>query len=282
LLLATTLENLWVSAADAVEGTRWIEALLAGAEPGSPLHALALRCLGNCAVVRGDVAEGIDLYRRSAEESRALGDELQIAITLSRVAMNELWRGDVEAALELNAEQLHVFQRLGFGRGEAQCLGLIAIARRRQGRLHEAHELLERAAALCRATGFTWWEQSALLHDTAVLLELGRAEDALRVGAQALAIGRRIDDRLAIIEALALAARGHALAGDTDLAARLWRGIDGEGERRPPPHWTQERQRLLQPLVEAAGPGFAAAVADGRATTLEEAVSDALAAVAAE
>ncbi|MFN2520397.1 MAG: tetratricopeptide repeat protein, partial [Candidatus Limnocylindria bacterium] len=108
------LENFWVTAGDPAEGQRWIEGLLALTTPPPLPHALALRCLGNVAIVQGRISAGIQLYEQSLSEFRALGDDLRSAIGLHRIASNVAHGGDLARARLLNGESLAFLQKVGF------------------------------------------------------------------------------------------------------------------------------------------------------------------------
>jgi hypothetical protein len=74
LSLAVALENFWVTT-DPVEGRRWIEGLLPdGPSPPATIHALALRCLGNCATMAG-TSDAAEPRRVSGARGRAQGGD---------------------------------------------------------------------------------------------------------------------------------------------------------------------------------------------------------------
>jgi predicted ATPase len=276
LRLAVILENFWVSAADPVEGSRWIKELLSRAEEPEPsLHALAFQCLGNCAIRSGDREGGIAFYEQSLAEFRALGDELRAAISLYRVAHNRA-NDEPERARQIVGESLEFFRRAGFAKGEAQCLALLGDLELQSGALEQALDFFDRSMALCRETGFHWWEMAVLVDQASALFELERPEDAAVSIVQALEIARRLEDRIVTVYSLAYLGRAAAEAGDEEHAGRLWGAIEAEIERTPMPGWESERDELAEPIFARAGATFEAARAEGRGLSLQDAAELAL------
>jgi predicted ATPase len=270
LRLAVALENFWVTS-DPLEGRRWLERLLASAPGVSPwLHAFAVRCLGNCAAITGDRERAIELYEQSLAEFRECDDELKVAVGLHRLATN-LAVGEDERARPLNDESLEFFRRIGFKKGEAQSYGALGHMELRAGALESAVELFERSIALCRETGFSWWEIHMLLVRAEVLFDLERPGEAVRSAAEALEVARRIGDRLGTIEALALLSRAAVERGDEALAGRLWGAIEADVLRAPMPGWEGERHEMEAPILARAGAAFELALPEGHMLSLEDA-----------
>ncbi len=269
LRLALNLENYWVSSVDPREGTRWIEALLNAEEPPIELRALALRALGNCAAISGNRIKARDLYERSAALYADLGDELRTAISLYRVATHT---PDPQARRTLNDRALTLFRRAGFKKGEAQSLTLLAGLERQQGSLERAAKLIEQSIALCRETGFSWWQQSNLNFLATVQLELGRRAEAATSAAEALRIAESLDDRSSKVGNLVLVAR-IALTKNDALAGRLWGAIEAEMERSPVASWAAEHDDFARPLLARGGDAFDRGYAAGRELALPEAVA---------
>jgi len=275
LELAVALENFWASTGDPFEGRRWLEALLAQQPVAPALHALAMRCLANCAVFIDGSAAGVAAYERALAEYRALGDELGVAIVRHRIAVNVAYLGDAERAGELCDESLAFFGKRGFKKGEAQCLTLSADLLRRGGSPAESLGLYERGIALCEETGYTWWEQGLRCSQGLALLALGRPGDAGDAAREALRLARSIDDRIGIVNALALVARSAVEQDDDELAGQLLGAVEAEDARRPIAGWSAH-DPLWKPLLSGAGAGFEASRAAGRALSLDGAVARAL------
>ncbi len=275
LRLATALENFWVTT-DPDEGRRWLEDLLPlGPAAPSPLHALALRCIGNCAAISGDEAAE-DLYEQSLAESSALGDELRSALVSVRIAIQAFRRGDEARARRLLEVSLAFFRRIGFRKGEAQCLDFLGHLERRGGSPERALELYEGSTSLYRETGFSWGETRSLLASAETLFELGRPAEAARSATEALGVARRIDDRIGTVYALAVVARAVAEQGDAEPAGRLWGALEAEVDRAPVAGWKRDLDELAAPVLAHTGPAFETARAEGRLWPFEQAVALAL------
>jgi len=275
LRLAVALENFWVTT-DPDEGTRWLERLLPiGTAAPSTLHALAVRCLANCATMSGeDLAER--LYEQSLAEFRVLGDELRAGISLQRLAAQIGRRGDETRARLLLEESLASHRGSGFTKGQAVSLTLLGHLEQRQGAPERALDLFGQGIALARETGFTWWEKNVLLSQAELLCELTRAHDAGRSATQALEVADQIGDRIGTIDALVLLARVAAEQEDRELAGRLWGAIEAEVERSPVAGWQQKRERVAPSILTHPDAQFEGGWSAGRRLSLPEAVACAL------
>ncbi len=277
LRLACALENFWMTS-DPVEGGHWVEALLARGEVSSTwLHALALRCLGNSAAVSNSAASAVELYRESLAEFRQCGDELRVAVGCHRLGVNLVQAGHEEEGRALVEESLDYFRRVGFAKGEAQCLSFLAWLAQAAGADEDALAYYERSIALCHETGFSWWEIHTRVSQASLLFELGRTAHAARSSREALELARRIDDRIGMVHGVALVARATVDAGDERLAGRLLGAIESEAERAPVAGWEADRAELVQPILDRAGAAFEVGRAEGRDESLERAVEEALA-----
>jgi predicted ATPase/class 3 adenylate cyclase len=277
LRLVCALENAW-NTWDPLEGRRWVETLLACAPTVDPwLHAYALRVLGNSAAMTGDPERAVELYTQSRDEFRDCGDELRAAVMQHRAAISLGSEGHMHGARPARAlieESLAYFRRVGFARGEAQCLTFLANRAREEGDLVQALEGYDRAIQLSHQTGFTWWEVHSSLQRAEMLFKAGRTDEALRDSRESLKLAHGIRDRIAIVEGLTLLA---AATADEELAGRLWGAVEADIERSPLPGLKEEVDQLAPDLVERAGGGFESGRAEGRALSLDEAVELALA-----
>jgi predicted ATPase len=274
LRLALALENFWVTVGS-TEGIRWVEALLPMAPaPPHPIHAGAVRSLGNCYSLIGDNELGERFYEESLAEYRFLGDELRMGVGLDRLAGRLLDR-DTARARRLLDEALESHRRSGFKKGEAVSLSLLAWIERQGGARERALDLYDRSLALAQETGFTWWEKNTLLDKSEILFALGQSERARGSAAEALELSRRIGDRSGVIYGLALIARGDIEDGAEERAGCIWAAVEAELARVPLPGWDEEDE-LIKPVLTHSGPAFEAGRAAGRTLSLDEAVDLAL------
>ena len=276
LSLAVALENFWVTT-DPVEGRRWIEGLLpSGPSPPSPIHALALRCLGNCATIAG-TGDAEPFYEQSLEEFRELGDELRTAIGLQRVAVHELMAGDDARARRLAEESLASHRQAGFRKGEAGILSLLGDLERRSGAPAAALELYQRSATLARETGFTWWEKNALFGQAVAHFALAQPDEAAGRLRAALELAREMGDRIGTLDALGLLARAAVEQGDYTLAGRLWGTVEAEVARGSIAGWDPDNQHL-EPVRRLHGQiAFEGGRTAGETMEIDDAVDVALA-----
>jgi predicted ATPase/class 3 adenylate cyclase len=274
LRLATRLENYWVTT-NPEEGKRWIEGLLHAGNVPAELHALAIRCLGNSAVIVGDKAAE-KLYEQSLAEFRALGDEKRIAVGLHRLAAQADIRGKTERARRLILESVELFDKIGFRKGEAGAVALLGNLELRAGRPDGALERYERSLALARETGFTWWEKNALLRSAEACFPLERPSEAAVRAARALEVAQRIGDRWGTIDALAFIARAATEQDHSELAGVIWGGIEAEVERAPLTGWNRYAEGMAAPIFARAGREFEEGRARGRILSLNDVVAAAL------
>jgi tetratricopeptide (TPR) repeat protein len=201
---------------------------------------------------------------------------LKVAIGLHRIATNLAFRGEQEQARLLNDESLEYFRRTGFKTGEAQSLNLLGTLELRGSAPERALDLFEWSIALFRETGFAWGEKNARLNHAEALFALERPAEAARASIEALELSHRMEDRVGMIDGLALLSRAAVEQDDQDLAGRLWGAIEAEAERAPIPEWQHEREKLAKPLLARAGPRFRTGMEAGRELSLDDAVATAL------
>jgi tetratricopeptide (TPR) repeat protein len=173
-------------------------------------------------------------------------------------------------------ESLAYFRRVGFARGEAQCHTFLANVASSEGDPEQAMEHFDRAIKLSHETGFTWWEIHTLLQRAEALLGAGRTEEAAISSRTSLDLARRIGDRIASVEGLALVAAA-TVGADEKLAGRLWGALEADLDRAPLLGLKDELDELERHVLERAGDAFEAGRAEGWALSLDEAVELALA-----
>ena len=276
LELVVALENYWATNA-AHEGREWAETLLASA-PTDPSRARfrALRAQGGMENIIGQFELGEQHFGEALAMARTLGDELGIAILLHRLATAAAASGgDIERVRVLAEESLDAFRRIGFPKGEAQALTSLAEVAQAEGDTERALELLAESRRLAESSGFRWWQAGASARLAALLLSLGRLDDARADAEQALALSITMHDRSAIVYELGLLAEIHARKGQTERAGELWGAVDAE-EARGPVGVSLHGPVRFRPSVSGPDAAFDGGLAAGGALTLDEAVAVAL------
>jgi tetratricopeptide (TPR) repeat protein len=208
--------------------------------------------------------------------ARTLGDELGIAILLHRLATSAAsGGGDIERVRVLAEESLDAFRRIGFPKGEAQALTSLAGVAQAEGDSERALELLEESRPLAESSGFRWWQAGVSARLAALLLQLGRLDDARADTEQALVLSVTMHDRSAIVYELGLLAEIHARKGETERAGELWGAVEAEEARAPVGGWLHGPVRF-RPSSTDPDPVLDGGLAAGRALSLDEAVALAL------
>jgi predicted ATPase len=275
LRFAVALENFWVIT-DAFEGMRRFEALLeAGGDVEPLLRARALRCYGGSSQVAGKNEQAARAYEESLALFRAEDDEQGVAVLLHRLGLIALSLDNSEGR-ELLKESLGMFRRIGSRRGEGEAIGALGYLERSEGNLEGALALFEESAAIVAPLGFIWWEEGMYLAYAECALELGRISEGVARARDSLALSQEIGHRQGIVFALAMLAWGAAAEGDALHAGRLWGVLEAEERRAPVGQWEDERGEFEQRMLAVDGPEFEQARAEGRALSLESAISEAL------
>jgi len=213
-------------------------------------------------------------FEQALAMARELGDELGVGILLHRLATTAVHWGDMERVQVLAEESLAAFRNVGgFAKGEAQALTSLAEVRQANGDLEGALELLEESRRLATTSGFRWWQAGTSARIAALLLDLGRLDDARVNAERALALSSSMHDRSAIVYELGLLAEIHAKTGESERAGTLWGAIEAEEARAPIGSWIHGLVRFWPSLTDAE---FEGGLEDGRALSLEDAVALAL------
>jgi predicted ATPase len=256
------------------------------------LRARALNMLGSIASWQDDLAAA----QPAIEESLALFHELEetwsIADTASSLGRVVLLRGDYERSGALLEEGLTLFRQLEDSVGINECffyMGNLAYA---QGNLRRASECWQESLNLARQREHwqeslnegqheqSWMVAISVLHLGIVALDQGDDARAGAYLAESLTRLRELDDRWLVVHALEICAGLAVARGAGQRAARLF-GADealretlGLGILRI---WSDHYHRGVAAARALLGDAaFAAAWAEGRAMTLEQAIAYAL------
>jgi predicted ATPase/class 3 adenylate cyclase len=275
LELVVALENYWATNA-AHEGLEWAQLLLASAPADSSRRRFrALRVQGGMENILGQTESSEPHFEQALAMARELGDELGVAILLHRLATSAVRRGDMERVRSLAQESLAAFRQVGFAKGEAQALTSLADVAQAEGDLEGALELLEGGRRFAISSGFRWWQAGTSARVAALLLDLGRLDDARINAEQALALSSSMHDRSAIVYELGLLAEIGARSGDAGRAGALWGAVEAEATRAPVGRWLHGPVRF-QPSLTDADAGFDQGRSEGRELSLDDAVTFAL------
>ena len=306
LRLGGALWRFWWVRAHITEARQWLAALLAlpegPAAAASTRERAALRAevafgAGIHTWLAGDLAEARRLFQESLGLWRTAGDEAGVTFALENVGEAAWQSGDYPAARNALEESVRSFRHLRDDAGLPWPLSTLGLVMHEQGDSATGQKLLEESAALFRAAGERFGLAQATQFLGVLADDRGSPTDARSHFEAAVAIQRDLGDRVGLtltLECLAaLAARPDPGPSGADTqpslsqgaasglrAVRLAAAASAQRETVgvgffPSLHARVERR--LASVREAHGePELAAAWAEGRAMTLEDALAAAL------
>jgi predicted ATPase/class 3 adenylate cyclase len=274
LELVVALENSWATNSPE-EGVEWIARLLVEDEIDERLLARVLRVQGGMEHIIGRSELALERWERALAIARSLGDELQEAILLHRLASRAHRERDWPEVRTLAEASLAGHRRVGFPKGEAQALSALADVSVADGDLDRALELFRESHDLCDSVGFRWWQAGTLAKMGVVSLRLERFGDAEASARKALGISSAMRDRVAVVYELRLLAEIAAQSGDAKRAGTLWGAVEAEKARAPVGFWLHGTAPI-EPSLAADDPAYADGLEAGRTMELPVAVALAL------
>ena len=282
LRLAGALRDFWYYEGHIAEGLGWTERALerAGDAPAA-LRAKALNAAGWLAFAQGDSQRGKVWNGQALSLYRELGDEVNTAWALVFLAAHSLGSPDeYKNSIALSAEGLALFRGLNHQPGMAQALNGLGEAARLDGDYERAVEAYEECLAISRALGDKQREAIMLGNLGYIAQHRGDYERAEALSKAALALLWKLQSTYLIAFALATLAGPVEMKGDPERAARLlgasaalFETLGAGLQPADQPEVDQYIAALRMQLDEAR---FRAAWAEGRAMSLDEAVSYAL------
>jgi non-specific serine/threonine protein kinase len=276
LRMAMAVPLFWEMRGHYAEGQRWLAAALKQAATApAVLRAQALNAVGHLAWRQGDTAARAYL-EESLRIAREAGDVTQAVRTSHNLGLVALHQGELHTARGLFEEALAGATEMGYVRRVAESLIALGELARLEGEWAAARSLYERALKLFRGAGYQVAVTVALGNLGAVAAEEGDLRAARSYYREALAIDRAMGSREGIACALDGVADVASRTGEWTRAGRLAgaaealrRGIGYELE----PADRAFRERYMAEAREHLGEaGLEAALAEGRAMTIEQAV----------
>jgi predicted ATPase/DNA-binding SARP family transcriptional activator len=241
--------------------------------------AFALFILGAAKAAQGD-DQAFELLAEALTVARAAGDRWCESMATAYRGGALLASGDLTGARHSLEEALRGARECGDAR--AVCAMLIALARVAlvSGDSERARGRLSQALAACRTVGDLWGIATALEMLGSIALDDGDEREATLLLAESLRTAWMARGRPELVAAMQSLARLSLVRGDPVRAARLYASAGVLAERvRPYPMFGRRPEPVTYVAqVEATltGDTFAEAWAQGRAMTLDEAVSYAL------
>jgi predicted ATPase/class 3 adenylate cyclase len=282
LRLAVALRRFWEMRGHFTEGRRWLEDLVARGNTASPLlRAAALNGAGVLAYRQGDYGRVAALCAEALALCEAHKDVSEAALSLHFLAHLKQVEGDYGAASEMMQQSVALYREAGDRVGAANsvdCLGEVARSAQDYDR---AAVLTEEAMALYSELGYARGRAHAMHNLGYVRLRQGDAAGARALFRESLQLARGLENNRDVVYALAGLAGASVAGAEPRHAARLFGAVEAllasvEIQLEPAEHAEFVRNTAaVRARLEADV--FAAAWAEGRAMTLEQAIEHALA-----
>ena len=274
--------RLWDARGYLTEGRRWFHDLLALPDTNVPadVRTWALIRASELAGHQGDAEAGRVLAEQAVHLQRTVGDRHTRAAALERLAMAAREEGKYEEARKLLEETLPIHRgqqgRWHLGR----VLDRLATVMHALGDLGAARSLYEEALAIQREVGAQHLEVWSLHNLAALALDQGDTVAARTLGTEALAIRQQWGDKRGLLLSLTLFAGTAAAEGKCRRAMRLGSAIGALAEANDVglgATYPERVERWLKPARRSLSrDAQAAADAEGRTLTLEQAIAYAL------
>jgi non-specific serine/threonine protein kinase len=291
LRLAGALGHFWRVRGHLTEGREWLAQALKSGGPASTARGRALTESGTLALRQGDYDAARAFYEHALAIAREQGTRASVASALNNLGLVAYAKEDYPAARAFNEEALAVRRELGDRSGVASSLnnlGAVAYIEKDHAR---ARALYEESLAIRRELGDRSGVAGSLNNLAVIASQHGEFETARSLCVECLAIRREMGDRWGVamcLEALAdvtcsalePAASSEALIEVGRRAARMLGTAEALRERIGTPLFPNERDEYRRTVDRAReivdAETFAAAWAEGRAMSMDEAVTCAL------
>ena len=283
--LAIALAPFWEGRGYLSEGRRWLKSLLAVAAAGTIPAAARARAMvgaGRLAHWQTDLDDAAALFEESLALAREQGDDLAIAESLVWLGTVYRQQGSLARGAELLSESLALYQAIGDRAGIAWALLNLGVTVRFQGDVARAAALLEESLARYRELGDVRFIAITLTMLGFAVLQQGDSGSAAALIREGLAGHQAVGDRAFLVFGLMDLAAVLVAQGQAVLAARLLGATTALRETLsaplPPVSRRTHESVVVAVRTQLREADFTAAWAAGRALTLDQAVTEALAA----
>ena len=238
--LAAGLYQWWTIRGHLVEGTAWLEDVLARDGGQERTRAVALIGLGLIAHYRGEQERARDLLTRSVEYSQRCGYQRAEARALLHLGPVRALCGDPAGAAQACDRALVVARGLDDTWLEACALFRSAFTRALSGNIAEAKPLALASVALSPQTGDPRLRGYGLMTLADCLIREGNPGEAIGLLRDALGVFETLPERWALLRAASLLAEACGAQGDWPRAAMLLGVVETLSDRtggRPYAHF---------------------------------------------
>jgi predicted ATPase/class 3 adenylate cyclase len=277
LRLAGALWRFWMVRGHLLEGRKWLEGALERSRNASAtLRAKAFTGAGSIAWSQADYEGATRLHGESLALYQALGDKRGIAFSLNNLAAQALDQGDCRRASPLLQESLALYRKLMDKRGIARILHNLAVVAYYEADYGAAQTLLEESMVIQRELR-NKREIAVLLYNLGEVAQFqADFERASVLQKEGLALSWELGDLRNMVECLEGLAGVAGAQEQPERAARLLGAAEALrellGARLPAAERAQYERRRAVARAGLGEEAFAAAWAQGRAMTLEQAV----------
>jgi predicted ATPase/DNA-binding CsgD family transcriptional regulator len=281
LRLAGTLYWFWFLHGHWAEGRRRLEGALARAAGGGPAPLpKVLQGAMFFAWRQGDFGRAITLGERGLAVCAEQHDDRGRARLLTWLALSQLQQGGHRTAAALAEQSLAVARELNDKWLLSLALGNLGTVARHEGDYARAARYYGECLALAREVEDNFRISYSLRNIGIVAMHQEDYDQASAAYKESLIVGRDIGDRWVAEECFVGLAGVASARGDHEQAARLLGAADALrdalGHRFSPADQADYNHRVARTRAGLGEVRFAAAVAQGRAMPLDEAIADAL------
>jgi predicted ATPase/DNA-binding CsgD family transcriptional regulator len=276
--LAGALYLFWYARGHHIEGRQWTEQMLGRLDDVAvAVHPKLLVSAGHLCMLY-DLELAKQLFERGVHISRELGDRIYLAWSFT--FMGYTMMREKEAALVVAEEGLSLFRELGYKPGIANALNIIGEIANFSGDDQRARRAYEECLVVALETGDKRRIRFMFGNLTFLAQHEGDHQHARELAEKGLQLALEMNNNMDIVEGLADLAGPMGMTGQPEQAARLFGAWEAAMERMgaaPQPADIPELERNIAAVrAQLAPPTFAAAWANGRAMSLEQAVVFAL------
>lgn len=276
--LAGALSLFWYGNGYHVEGRRWTQLLLERLDDVPLIYQPKFLLSAGHMAFLYDLDAGKPLFMRALKISRDVGDQLQMAWALALLGYTML--SEPQAAMPLIEESLTLFRSLKHQPGMAQTLNIMGEIARFNGDDERARRAYEECLAIAQQTGERRRIVFIFNNLAFIAMHEGNAERAEALGRQGLRLAHDAANRLEMAKTLAILAGAMGMRDQPLAAIRLLGASERALESMGAFHQLNDKLEVdamiaaVRARVDEAT--FQAALAEGRALTLEQAVAQAL------
>ena len=282
LRISGALWRFWFVRGHLSEGQMHLERALGreGAQDRTAERAKTLNGAGNVLSRQGNYQEARSLYEQSLAICRELGDRPGVARALGNMGNLSQLEFDYAASESLHQESLTIRRELGDRWGVGVLLGNLGKNAYCIGDYSAATGFQEESLAIFKELGHQWGIANGVSNLGDLSLQQGDYAAARALQQESLAIFRDLGDRWGIAEALQGLAAAAGGQGHGERAARFWGAAEALREANGSPMDPEEREKhtlWMAAARESVGAeAFTAALAEGRAMTMNQAIESAL------